>query len=304
MAPLYLFLLSLLAPFVSGQITISNNGTINLNGLTLATIPVTAGTIPYTPVVGACPSGFKLVRSAGAIGRQSLSSEESAYVSSRKSSVIPKSWKAYLGNVEAQARKNHVTLPSYVSSILSGSESKAPQLGIATSGGGYRAAIFGAAVLNALDGRNSSSAKAGIGGLLESATYLSGLSGGSWLLTSLVQANFPGIYTLVFRPNPEPTGASSGWGGWLADMSLITPDGANLVEDAAYIEAILGDIVGKELAGFPITFIDVWSRALARHFVNGTNAGDIWSPLVPHGAGKLWSGVTSVYVFASICTVN
>ena len=61
---------------------------------------------------------------------------------------------------------------------------------IATSGGGYRAAMFGAGVMMGLDGRNQTSVSAGTGGLLQAIDHLSGLSGGSWLVTSLAQAKF------------------------------------------------------------------------------------------------------------------
>lgn len=47
------------------------------------------------------------------------------------------------------------TLPGYVSTILASSNSSIlPRLSIAVSGGGYRAAHFGAGGLAALDGRN------------------------------------------------------------------------------------------------------------------------------------------------------
>jgi lysophospholipase len=53
--------------------------------------------------------------------------------------------------------------------------------------------------------------------------------------------------------------------------------------------------VGKLAAGFPITVADVYGRALARHFVNGTTADDIASLSLTktHGAGITWSGLAS-----------
>lgn len=48
--------------------------------------------------------------------------------------------------------------------------------GIATSGGGLRASLYGAGTIAALDSRNETN----IGGLLQLAEYSSGLSGGSW----------------------------------------------------------------------------------------------------------------------------
>jgi len=53
-----------------------------------------------------------------------------------------------------------------------------PNIGIAASGGGYRALMNGAGALAAMDSRTPGATGAGqIGGLLQSATYLAGLSG-------------------------------------------------------------------------------------------------------------------------------
>lgn len=239
----------------------------------------------WTPMAGACPEGFSLVRIAGPPGNQSLSGSEAAYVQARQSQVIPQAWKTYLANVEA----TNVTLPSYVSSILSGSSSETPNFGIATSGGGYRSAIFGAGVLNALDGRNATSNNVGLGGLLQTATYLAGLSGGSWFLTSLVQANFPTMQELIFG-YPKPTVANDSWGGWNAGYSLYAPSD-NPFTDAKYLIDLAEELSGKYDAGYVVTFADYWSRALARHFVNGTFSSNFYDESYTHGAGILWSSV-------------
>lgn len=239
----------------------------------------------HTPLVGSCPEGFSLVRMAGSPGNQSLSTSEASYVQARRSQVIPQAWKAYLANVVA----TNVTLPSYVSSILSGSSLETPNFGIATSGGGYRAAIFGAGVLNALDGRNASSNGAGLGGLLQAATYMAGLSGGSWLLTSLAQANFPTIQELIFG-YPNPTVANNSWGGWNADYNLYAPSD-DPITDTEYLTDLVKELLGKYDAGFIVTFADYWSRSLARHFVNGTFSSNFYDESDPHGAGILWSSV-------------
>ncbi|KIK99016.1 hypothetical protein PAXRUDRAFT_133001 [Paxillus rubicundulus Ve08.2h10] len=248
----------------------------------------------YTPVAGACPEGFSLVRMAGSAPEdQTLSSSESSYIQARRSQVIPQAWKTYLANVEA----TNITLPSYVSSILGGTNSQTPNLGIATSGGGYRAAIFGAGVLNALDGRNASSNSAGIGGLLQSATYLAGLSGGSWLLTSLAQANFPTIQELVVGPT-NPIAANNSWGGWNAEYDIAVPSD-NPVTDTEYLNNLIDELAGKYHAGYPVTFADFWARGLARHFVNGTFASNFYDESYLHGAGILWSGVAETTSFTS-----
>ncbi|KAF8555547.1 hypothetical protein OG21DRAFT_1507556 [Imleria badia] len=250
----------------------------------------------HTPLAGSCPEGFSLVRMAGSPGNQSLSTSEAAYVQARRSQVIPQAWKTYLANVEA----TNVALPSYVSDILSGSSSEMPNFGIATSGGGYRAAIFGAGVLNALDGRNASSNNAGSGGLLQAATYMVGLSGGSWLLTSLAQANFPTIQELIFG-YPNPTVANNSWGGWNANFSLYAPSD-NPITDTEYLNDLVKELQGKYHAGFIVTFADYWSRSLARHFLNGTFPSNFYDEPYSHGAGILWSSVNETESFISYTT--
>lgn len=241
---------------------------------------------PYTPSFGPCPDAFSLVRMAGSSSyQQTLSPSEAAYINARKSDVLPHAWHSYLANVQA----TNVSLPDYVSNILSGNTSRnGPNLGIATSGGGYRAAIFGAGVLNALDGRNSTSVNAGTGGLLQAAQYLSGLSGGSWLVTSLAQADFPAMHSLIFG-----LGHTDGYAGWLAQFDLLDPGGSP-AKDLEYAKSLVEEVRGKHAAGFRISMSDVWARALARHFVNGTSSATFSDNALTHGAGITFSGIADV----------
>ena len=274
---------------------LQNRLVVLLTSLPWLCILATAQNVPsqaYTPVAAPCPAGFNLVRMAGTPGSQSLSSSEASYVNSRKASVISQAWKTYLSNVLS----TNASLPNYVSSILSGNSSETPTLGISTSGGGYRASIFGAGVLNALDGRNSSSTSAGIGGLLQAATYLSGLSGGSWLLTSLAQANFPMIQELIFGP-ASPIVSNNSWGGWNAEYDIATPSD-NPVTNTEYYTDLVEELGGKYDAGYLVTFADFWGRALARHFANGTFSSNFFDESYTHGAGILWSDVANTLVYS------
>ena len=163
-----------------------------------------------------------------------------------------------------------------------------PNLGIAVAGGGYRAAIFGAGVLNALDGRNSTSINTGTGGLLQSATYISALSGSSWLLSSLLQANFPTFQELIFGSDSD-----NEYAGWLSEFGLVTPSN-NSAQNQQFVAGIIAEIKGKRDAGFPVTMGDVWARTLARHFVNGTTASNFFNSSSTHGAGPTFSGLETL----------
>ena len=264
-----------------------------------------AATRPYTPSFGQCPSDFSLVRLAGST-TQTLSKGESDYISARKEQVLPGAWKSYLATVQGTG----TTLPSYISDILGGNSKETPTLGIAQSGGGLRAAIVGAGkrilkspwihkvnsfrtlgIMNALDIRNQSSKTAGTGGLLQAATYVSALSGGSWLVTSLAQANYPTIQNLIYAPASGGSDTNV-FGGWLADMNVLAPS-TDQATNAQFIGTLFGELAGKLQAGFPVTFADVWSRAVARHFVNGTTAQNILSNTTAHGAGVTFSSIAN-----------
>lgn len=147
-------------------------------------------------------------------------------------------------------------------------------------------------MLNALDGRNKTSVQEGTGGLLQTASYLAGLSRGSWLLTSLVQADFPTLPSLIFGLDSIP-GDADPFGGWLTQFGTLQVSSSTTAEDD-FIGLLLSEIAGKRTAGFPVTIADAWTRALARHFANGTTAANFLDPNVTHGAGLTFSGVSTM----------
>ncbi|KAH9851170.1 lysophospholipase [Lenzites betulinus] len=249
----------------------------------------------YAPTSQSCPPGTNLVREAGQdVYSQTLSDDEQCYISARQSLVLPQAWAAYSLNVHQTAP---VALPPYVAAILSGllGNDALPNLGIATSGGGLRAALFGAGILGALDGRNQTSAQAGVGGLLQAAQYLAGLSGGSWLVSSLSQADFPMLPDLVFG-TPQAAAGEDAFGGWITPIDLLQPSpDANVT--AAFLELLVFEIRSKWAAGFPVSITDVWGRSLSRHFVNGTTAANFFDTSVAHGAGITLSAIANVSTF-------
>ena len=249
-----------------------------------------AAAAAYAPSSVPCPPGIDLVRHVGT--SQTLNTDEEAYVTARTSKVLPQAWAEYLSNVQATANVSRITLPAYLTQILGGRNPfHFPRLAITTSGGGYRSAIFAAGVINALDGRNQTSASAGTGGLLQSATYVTGLSGGSWFLGSLMQAGFPTMYDLVM--GPAFSTRADDFGGWVTSIDLLQPSSdPQLLE--AFIGLVLEEVSGKAMAGFPITATDIWGRSLARHFANGTTEANFFDGTLPHGAGITLSGLINL----------
>ncbi|KAH3674798.1 hypothetical protein WICMUC_003001 [Wickerhamomyces mucosus] len=70
-------------------------------------------------------------------------------------------------------------------------------IGIGISGGGYRAFLNGAGLLAAFDDRSFNSTQPGhLGGILQSSNYIAGISGGSWILMSLILSDYQPIFQL------------------------------------------------------------------------------------------------------------
>lgn len=131
--------------------------------------------LDYAPQTNvACPE-TELVR-VFTPSTQSLNPLEADYVSTRQATVIADAWKDWLGDGSALG---------YNLSAFNGNFSK---VGIGLSGGGYRAAQYGAGVLSGLDARNGSAKDAGTGGLLQVASYLSALSG-EWRIITLISTD-------------------------------------------------------------------------------------------------------------------
>ncbi|KDQ53831.1 hypothetical protein JAAARDRAFT_196951 [Jaapia argillacea MUCL 33604] len=270
--------------------------------LLLATVsPVLGQTAAQasTPQFAPCPSNFSLVRSAGVASvNQTLSPAEAEYVSAKKANVLPSAFQTYLTNVQG----TNITLPSYVASILGSSNAangSLPTVGLAISGGAYRAALFGAGILNALDARNSSSVQAGTGGLLQALTYISGLSGGSTIVYSLSQSNFPTMQDLILGP-PNGTAVPGGWGGWTTAYGMLLQPvaGNDTTLNAMYESQLAAEIQGKYEAGFPVTLVDALGRNIARHFLNGTTTANFFDNTTSiHGAGQLFSSIQNVPTF-------
>jgi lysophospholipase len=151
--------------------------------------------------------------------------------------------------------------------------SSLPNIGIAISGGGYRAMLTGAGVLEAFDNRTPNSTSSGqLGGLLQSATYLAGLSGGSWLVGSLYSNNFTSVNEIISQDNADDNSGNV----WQFGNSIFQgPDtgGIQLLNSAGYYTTILDNTDDKSDAGFNLTITDYWGRALSFQLVNATDGG-------------------------------
>ena len=130
-----------------------------------------------------------------------------------------------------------------------------PNIAIAASGGGYRACLSGGGAIQAFDSREINSTAAGhLGGLLQSATYLAGLSGGGWLVGSIFVNNFTTITALLDND------ASSVWE--FGNSVLVGPDTGSIqvLDSAEYYADIEHEVSAKADAGFNTSVTDYWGR--------------------------------------------
>ncbi|KEF53887.1 uncharacterized protein A1O9_10289 [Exophiala aquamarina CBS 119918] len=134
-----------------------------------------------------------------------------------------------------------------------------PNIAIAASGGGYRAMLNGAGVLAAFDSRTENATGVGkLGGILQSSTYFSGLSGGSWLVGSIYVNNFTSVQAIQ---NDNTSNL------WNLEDSII--QGPSTVSN--YYAQLLRAVEGKTDAGFNDS-ITTTRPAAPNFFVEGKSA--------------------------------
>ncbi|KAK5987453.1 Lysophospholipase 2 [Cladobotryum mycophilum] len=249
------FLFALLVFFIPAIVCHSLDGQV-LSSLEKRAVPNAPN--GYAPAKVSCPAARPTIRRA-----TGLSSNETEWLPRRINNTIP-AMKSVLSRVDIG-----LDTDSYIDGIV-GSGGDPPRVAIAISGGGYRALMNGAGALAAFDDRSSNSSGQGqLGGLLQSATYLAGLSGGSWLVGSLYVQNFTTVESIIL--------STSGFLSklWQFDESIIEgPKGIGFVK---YYRQLYDDVNGKVDAGFNKTITDYWGRALSYQLVNATDGGPAYT---------------------------
>ncbi|KAK5192878.1 Lysophospholipase 1 [Exophiala xenobiotica] len=211
----------------------------------------------YTPSFVTCPQTAPSVRAA-----TSLSPNETAWLEKRRNNTITP-----MRNLLNRLDIGNFNAGEYIDNH-SDNASALPNIGIAVSGGGWRALMNGAGALKAFDSRTRNNTGDGkLGGLLQSATYLSGLSGGGWLVGSLFMNNF----TTVGALQADTSGSVWEFG----NSVLEGPDtgGLQILDTAEYYANLASDVNGKDDAGFDVSLTDVWGRALSFQLINATDGG-------------------------------
>ncbi|CEI68175.1 unnamed protein product [Fusarium venenatum] len=213
----------------------------------------------YAPGQISCPESRPVIRKA-----TTLSSNETSWLELRANNTI-----SALKDVLTRANIGDIDIDAYVNGIVS-DDGVLPRIGIAISGGGYRAMMNGAGAIAAFDNRTTGSTSEGqLGGILQAATYLSGLSGGSWVVGSLYMQNFTTVESIIH--------ATSGFldSLWQFDESII--EGPADLSVTKYYRELYQDVKDKVDAGYNKTITDYWGRALSYQLINASDGGPAYT---------------------------
>ncbi|KAG0680622.1 Lysophospholipase 1 [Pichia californica] len=136
-------------------------------------------------------------------------------------------------------------------------------VGLSFSGGGFRALFTGAGEIMALDSRTTYNSS--LKGLLDSSTYIAGLSGGSILLSTLAFNNWTSVENLI------DDNSTSIWNTTHSPIS----------KDLSYWKELLAEVEPKKEAGYEITLLDIYGRILSRYMFEQDDDS--------YGLNTLWS---------------
>jgi len=153
-----------------------------------------------------------------------------------------------------------------------------PNVAIAFGGGGYRACLTGGGALQAFDSREENGTSAGhLGGLLQAATYTTGLSGGGWLMGSIFVNNFTTISSLL--NNPKEISPVWEFGNSIFEGPKTSK--IQLLSSGEYFDHIYNQVSDKANAGYNTSVTDYWGRALSFQLVNASEGGPdyTWSSI-------------------------
>lgn len=239
--------------------------------LLVSTTQAWSPTNSYVPGNVTCDDDINLVRNA----TFQLSNNETEWLKKREV-YTSEALKDFLNRSLADFSDT-----SILDDLFGTNSSKIPKIGIAASGGGYRAMLSGAGMISAMDNRTDGANEHGLGGLLQSATYLAGLSGGNWLTGTLAWNNWTSVQDIV--NNFTMDGSI-----WDLDHSIVNPGGINIFKSGSRWDHISDAVEDKQKAGFNVSLADVWGRALSYN----------WFPdLYRGGVGYTWSTLRDAEVF-------
>jgi lysophospholipase len=145
-----------------------------------------------------------------------------------------------------------------------------PNIALSFSGGGYRALLNGAGVLSAYDSRTRNATSSGhLGGLLQSATYVSALSGGGWMIGSIYANNFTTVESIIDQGEDGDI--------WQFQNSLLKGPptrGLQILSTADYFSNLVSTVKDKTSSpagNFNASITDYYGRGLSFQLINASD---------------------------------
>ncbi|PYI03128.1 lysophospholipase [Aspergillus sclerotiicarbonarius CBS 121057] len=224
-----------------------------------------SSTDSYAPYYVDCPEDIQLVRQP-----RSTSLAESEWVHGRKAQIV-EALGRYLWNLDL----GDFDTAEYMDRVLANIDYNVPVIGWANSGGGWRSATTGVGGLQAIDERTAGAREAKVGGLFQMLTYIAGLSGGSWPVSSPTFHDYEPIGDMV--------------ADWQLDVDRFTED---------TVEGYFEVLVEKYEAGFNISVADMMGRGFAAQTIPGVNR--TWSSIPEMPGFKSFSGPFPILIASSI----
>lgn len=214
----------------------------------------------YAPGIVECPDYLDDKDADNRVGflRQAdgISDEEHEWMLARDN-VTFDNLKLFLSSVNL----TDLDTDDFLDKVRKNSSARAPRIGLSFSGGGYRAMLCAAGEIAGLDNRTVGASSHGLP-LLGATSYVSGLSGGSWFLSSLVFNNWTSVQDIIDQNGQDNA-------IWDLEHKMLDPYGINIVKDAKYWDHIKDAVDAKRDAGFNVSMTDPWGRGLSHQFFPG-----------------------------------
>ncbi|KAG9197622.1 Lysophospholipase 1 [Epicoccum nigrum] len=213
----------------------------------------------YAPAQVDCPSTRPAIRSA-----DKLSDSETSWLQKRRPKTVDP-MKEFL----SRASIPNFDASGYIEKHRDNTTAL-PNIAISFSGGGYRALLNGAGALAGFDSRTRNSTSSGhLGGLLQSATYVSALSGGGWMLGSIYANNFTSVQ------NIQDQGSKSAIWQFQNDLFKGPPtEGIQILSTADYYHNLVdtvGDKVDSKAGNFNSSITDYYGRGLSFQLIDAAD---------------------------------
>ncbi|PLW33868.1 hypothetical protein PCANC_15029 [Puccinia coronata f. sp. avenae] len=208
----------------------------------------------YAPERVSCPANLVVSTSSGSIYPPSTSTAEQAYISSKSAKSLTM-WEEYLLRVNLTGFDVKLFLQNSTRDGLVAGRNL-PNVAFSLSGGGNRALLYAASIMDAFDSRNPQANLARTGGVLQLANFATGLSASSWLLASWTNANY-----MRFSQMVDDTWRSAFRHGYFSWKRM------------KHYPHHYRDIRKKKKAEFHVSLVDIWGRLLSKSFLNDPQQG-------------------------------